>query len=42
MAQPIGPVYQMLILTALRLNEAADAQRLEFDFKQRIWTIPAS
>ncbi|MBN8906261.1 MAG: hypothetical protein J0H99_06495, partial [Rhodospirillales bacterium] len=28
---PYGPVYRLLILTGLRLNEAADAARTEFD-----------
>jgi hypothetical protein len=28
---PVGPVYQILTLAALRLNEAADARWLEFD-----------
>jgi hypothetical protein len=31
MRYPHGPAYQMLILTALRLNEAADASWVEFD-----------
>jgi integrase len=39
---PHGSVYQVLILTALRLNEAADASWAEFDISQRIWTVPAS
>jgi integrase len=38
---PHGPVYKLLILTGLRLNEAADASRFEFDNTKRIWTIPA-
>lgn len=38
---PHGPAYQLLILTALRLNEGADASRPEFDFSNRLWTIPA-
>ena len=38
---PYGPVYKLLVLTALRLNEAADAARPEFDFPNRLWTIPA-
>ena len=38
---PCGRVYQLLMLTALRLNEAADASRPEFDFPKRLWTIPA-
>jgi len=39
---PHGPVYQLLILTGLRLNEAADAAWSEFDLPNQIWTIPAS
>jgi integrase len=35
---PAGPVYQLLMLTALRLNEAADAHWTEFD--RSTWTIP--
>jgi hypothetical protein len=38
---PHGPVYQLLTLTALRLNEAADASWAEFDFAKQLWTIPA-
>jgi integrase len=38
---PHGPVYLVLLLTALRLNEAADASWTEFDLANRIWTIPA-
>jgi integrase len=41
MPYPAGPVYQMLMLTALRLNEAADASWPELDRQKRIWTIPA-
>jgi integrase len=37
---PHGPAYRLLVLTALRLNEAADASRPEFDFPNRLWTIP--
>ena len=39
---PRGPVYRMLILTALRLNEAADASWSEFDLPNKLWTIPAA
>jgi hypothetical protein len=38
---PFGPAYQLLMLTALRLNEAADASGPEFDFASRLWVIPA-
>jgi integrase len=41
MPYPAGAVYQTLMLTALRLNEAADASWPEFDRQKRIWTIPA-
>ena len=39
---PVGPIYRLLILTALRLNEAADAAWSEFDIPGRIWVIPES
>jgi integrase len=39
---PHGPVYRILVLTALRLNEAADASWPEFDLTNRLWVIPAS
>lgn len=39
---PHGPVYRLLVLTALRLNEAADASWLEFDIQNKWWTIPAA
>jgi integrase len=42
MPYPHGPVYQLLLLTALRLNEAADASRPELDLQKRIWVIPAA
>jgi hypothetical protein len=38
---PHGQVYQFLILSALRLNEVADASRTEFDLRELAWTIPA-
>ncbi|MCK1641926.1 integrase family protein [Bradyrhizobium sp. 157] len=31
MSYPVGPAYQLLALTALRLNEAVDAEEAEFD-----------
>jgi hypothetical protein len=40
MPYPFGPVYQILMLTALRLNEAAAGRRNEIDWKNRLWTIP--
>jgi integrase len=39
---PYGPAYQLLILSALRLNEVADAHWSEFDLKNDAWVIPAS
>jgi integrase len=42
MAYPHGPLYQLLLLTALRVNEAADASRPEFDHGKQLWTIPAN
>ena len=38
---PYGPAYQLLVLTALRLNEVADAVWGEFDLKNDCWIIPA-
>lgn len=37
---PYGPVYRLLTLTALRLNEVADATWSEFDLTKRTWTVP--
>jgi integrase len=42
MPYPYGSVYQILILTGLRLNEAADAAWSEFDLRKGLWTIPAA
>lgn len=39
---PYGPMYRLLILTGLRLNEVADASWSEIDFKNNCWVIPAS
>jgi integrase len=41
MPYPYGPIYRLLLLSGLRLNEVADAVWSEFDLKG-IWTIPAS
>lgn len=41
MRYPVGPVYKMLCLTALRLNEATDASWNEFNMREKIWVIPA-
>jgi integrase len=37
---PYGPLYKFLLLTGVRLNEAADASWREFDLKSKKWTIP--
>jgi integrase len=39
---PSGPLYRLLLLTGVRLNEAARASWPEFDLLKREWTIPAS
>jgi integrase len=42
MGYPAGPLYRLLILTGLRLNEAADAQWSEFDLRNGVWIVPAA
>jgi integrase len=42
MGYPYAPIYQLLMLTALRLNEVADASWSEFDLRNRVWVIPAA
>jgi integrase len=37
---PAAPVYRLLMLTGLRLNEAADASWSEFDLRNQVWVIP--
>jgi integrase len=37
---PVGPVYKLLMLTGLRLNEVADAHWAEFDPAGKLWVIP--
>jgi integrase len=39
---PYGPLYRLLLLTGLRLSEVSEAAWGEFDFKERVWTIPAA
>ena len=39
---PIGPVYKLLLLSGLRLNEVVRATWSEFDFDKREWVIPAA
>jgi integrase len=42
MPYPAGPVYKLLCLTALRLNEAVDAEWSEFNRREGIWAIPVA
>jgi integrase len=42
MGYPFGPLYRLLLLTGLRLNEVADARWSEFDLRSGIWIIPAA
>jgi integrase len=42
MDYPFGPIYRLLLLSGLRLNEVADAVWSEFDLAKGVWTIPAS
>lgn len=39
---PFGPLYHLLLLTGLRLNEAADASWPEIDRVNKHWTIPGA
>jgi integrase len=39
---PYGPIYQLLALTGLRLNECCDAKWAEFDLAGGTWIIPAN
>lgn len=41
MPYPVGPAYQLLALSGLRLNEAAQARWSEIDIKKREWVIGA-
>lgn len=42
MPYPAGPAYQMLCLTALRLNEAVDGAWSESNTREGVWVIPAA
>jgi integrase len=42
MDYPSGKLYQLLLLTALRLNEAAKAKWSEIDLDSKLWVIPAA
>lgn len=39
---PFGPAIKLLLLTGQRRNEVFEADRSEFDFERRLWTIPAA
>lgn len=39
---PFGPAIKLLLLTGQRRNEVFSADRSEFDFETRLWTIPAN
>lgn len=41
MRYPYGPIYQVLMLTALRLSEVSDASLTEFNLRAKLWVIPA-
>ena len=42
MGYPAGPLYRLLVLTGLRLNETADAKWSEFDLRNGAWIVPAA
>jgi integrase len=42
MGYPAAPLYRLLILTGLRLNEVADAKWSEFDLRNGVWIVPAA
>jgi len=37
---PFGPLFQLLLLTAQRRDELAEAKRNEFDLDKALWTLP--
>lgn len=39
---PFGPILRLLLITGQREREVADASWDEFDFENRLWTIPKS
>jgi integrase len=41
MPYPYRQIYQVLILTGLRLSEVTDASLSEIDFRNKLWVIPA-
>ena len=40
MQYPIGPLFQMLLLTGQRKSEVAEARWSEFDLRNQLWTVP--
>lgn len=40
LGHPFGPIFQLLLITGQREREVADASWDEFDFENRLWTIP--
>jgi integrase len=42
MGYPFGPLYRLLLLTGLRLNEVADAIWSEIDLRNGVWIVPAA
>ena len=41
MAYPFGKLYQLLLLTALRRNEASNVRWSEIDLASKLWVVPA-
>lgn len=41
LAYPLGSLFKLLLLMAVRRNEASEARWAEFDFGARTWVIPA-
>jgi integrase len=39
---PMGPLYRLLLLSGQRKSECAEARWREFDFKKKLWVIPAA
>ncbi len=37
---PMGDLYRLIALTGVRISEASDAEWPEFNFRDRLWTIP--
>ena len=40
MQYPIGPLFQMLLLTGQRRSEVGEARWREFDLRNQLWTVP--